>query len=143
MTRLAIPFLMLLACTAHAQVGDTIHSHRIKGVTSYGQYFGFDAHDHNNLLLTMQAIRYVLVPIDSEMGCFAANHDKESLRVKYDIWEYSENGETKRWYRLQSMESEKGDLSWEWREKERKDPVLLERHHKVLRDAIQWSTGSK
>lgn len=142
MIRTTLFLLLLSTSSALAQVGDTVHSHRIKGVKSYGEYFGFDKQDHNNVLLRIQAIRYLLIPVDSEMGCFLANHDKERLLVKYDIWEYTQDGETKRWYRLLSLESDKGDVSWEWAEKERKDPKLLERHHQALREAIKLSTGT-
>lgn len=141
MIRLTAICLLLLSAEAFGQVGDTVHSHRVKGITGFGQYFGFDRDNHNYLLIKMQAIRYTMVPSDSEMACFVVNHDKDALRIKYDIWEYPDGDATKRWYRLVSMESEKGDLSWEWSAKEQRDSMLMARHHKTLREAMQLSTG--
>ena len=72
--------------------------------------------------------------IEDEMDCFLANHQKDPLRISYEIYQRDDSGKTITWNKATRIVSLKsGDDTKNWKEKESDNAELASRHHEALK----------
>ena len=115
---------------------DTSNSKLFKRITTEGEFVMFDKEHSDQAILRDKSVggiagKFVL---GEEMECFLANHQKDPLRISYEIYQREVDGKTITWNKATRIVSEKsGDDTKNWKEKESANPEMAARHHEVLK----------
>jgi hypothetical protein len=115
---------------------DTANSKLFKRITTEGEFVMFDKEHPDRAIIRDKSVGGIAANfvIGDEMDCFLANHQKDPLRISYEIYQREADGKTITWNKATRIVSLKtGDDTKSWKGKESDDVKLATRHHEALK----------
>ena len=129
--------ILLISLVSHAsQVAPSDTAKLLKRITTEGEFVMLDKQHSDRAIIRDKSIGGIATNfvIGDEMDCFLANHQKDPLRISYEIYQREDSGKTITWNKATRIISLKtGDDTKNWKQKENADPELVEEHHEELR----------
>jgi hypothetical protein len=128
--------LLIVQSPNQIALSDTAGARLLKRITTEGEFVMLDKQHTDRAIIRDKSIGGISTNfvIGDEMDCFLANHQKDPLRISYEIYQRADSGKTITWNKATRIVSLKtGDDTKNWKVKESADAELAKRHHEELK----------
>jgi hypothetical protein len=115
---------------------DTANAKLFKRITTEAEFVMLDKQHSDRAIIRDKSVAGIAANfvLSEEMDCFLANHQKDPLRLTYEIYQSESDGKTVMWNKATRIVSLKtGDDTKNWKEKETADAEVASRHHEELK----------